>query len=111
MVVSCTLHILDMLPLPCSSACRLGVRSRPLHELYSPAITAALRKALRRFDRSLPGFISEAGLLHGVETRTSAPVGGAGLLLVVLLVVWADAPLSDHRGRCCSTACCQAAAA
>jgi uncharacterized FAD-dependent dehydrogenase len=30
---------------------------------------------MRKFERRLPGFISRGeGLLHGVETRTSAPV-------------------------------------
>jgi uncharacterized FAD-dependent dehydrogenase len=31
-------------------------------------------QALRKFDRQLLGFITESALLHGVETRTSAPV-------------------------------------
>ncbi|KAK9829431.1 hypothetical protein WJX72_005837 [[Myrmecia] bisecta] len=57
-----------------SSSYRLGVKSAPLHDLYSPAITEALRKALLQFERRLPGFLSDVGLLHGVETRTSAPV-------------------------------------
>ena len=26
------------------------------------------------FDRTIPGYASHAGVLHGVETRTSAPV-------------------------------------
>jgi uncharacterized FAD-dependent dehydrogenase len=57
-----------------ASSYRLGVRSAPLHELYPPAVTAALRAALLRFDARLPGYASEHGLLHGVETRTSAPL-------------------------------------
>ena len=56
--------------------CRLGVRSAALHDIYSPAVTQALKSALLQFDRKLPGFISDAGLLHGVETRTSSPVSG-----------------------------------
>lgn len=59
--------------LPLSSY-RLGVRSAALHDIYSPAITAALRTALLRFDRQMPGFLSSEGLLHGVETRTSSPL-------------------------------------
>ena len=51
-----------------------GVRPAPLHELYPPAVTEALREALRRWGRTMPGFASEDALLHGVETRTSAPV-------------------------------------
>ncbi len=57
-----------------SSSYRLGVRSAPLHDLYSPAVTKALEAALGKFDRQMPGFVSDVGLLHGVETRTSAPV-------------------------------------
>ena len=56
-----------------SSSYRLGVRSAPLHDLYSAAIADALHAALLRFDRQMPGFISHDGLLHGVETRTSSP--------------------------------------
>ena len=56
------------------SSYRLGVTSAPLHELYPPPITEALRAGLRRFAASMPGFDGDAALLHGVETRTSAPV-------------------------------------
>jgi uncharacterized FAD-dependent dehydrogenase len=51
-------------PLPTSSY-RLGVKEAPLHELYPAAVTAALRAALLQFDARMPGFISDAGLLHG----------------------------------------------
>ena len=34
----------------------------------------ALARALARFDRTLPGFASEAGLLVGIESRSSGPV-------------------------------------
>jgi uncharacterized FAD-dependent dehydrogenase len=61
-------------PLPTSSY-RLGVREAPLDALYPAHVTAALRAALGAFEARLPGFAtSDAGLLHGVETRTSAPV-------------------------------------
>ena len=60
-------------PLPRSSY-RRGVKSAPLHELYPAPITGALRKALERFERRMPGFCSGDALLHGAETRTSAPV-------------------------------------
>lgn len=45
-------------PLP-SSSYRLGVRSAPLHELYPAFVTAALREAILKFERTMPGFISE----------------------------------------------------
>ncbi|DBB05856.1 TPA: hypothetical protein ACH3X3_009865 [Trebouxia sp. C0006] len=57
-----------------SSSYRLGVKSASLHEVYSPAISQALKSALQQFEQKLPGFVSDAGLLHGVETRTSSPV-------------------------------------
>ena len=69
-----------------SSSYRLGVRSALLHDLYSGEITQALQAALLRFNRQMPGFIGEHGLLHGVETRTSSPcsIGEAEQRLVLL---------------------------
>lgn len=57
-----------------SSSYRMGVRAAPLHELYPPFITAAVREALHTFNQRMPGFICPEAILHGVETRTSAPV-------------------------------------
>ena len=38
-------------------------------------MTAALRAGLKRFEVAPPGYVSRgAGLLHGAETRTSAPL-------------------------------------
>jgi len=34
----------------------------------------ALRRALANFDRSIPGFAGESGLLVGIESRSSGPV-------------------------------------
>jgi uncharacterized FAD-dependent dehydrogenase len=58
------------------SSYRLGVRLAPegLHTLYPPQVSRALSSALVGFDRTIPGYASHAGVLHGVETRTSAPV-------------------------------------
>eukprot|EP00741_Cyanophora_paradoxa_P022905 tig00021525_g22125.t1 len=53
---------------------RLGVASQRCDEIFAPPVTEALRAALLRFDRSMPGFLCEHAVLHGVETRTSAPV-------------------------------------
>jgi uncharacterized FAD-dependent dehydrogenase len=50
------------------------VTAAPLHELYPPAVTAALRQGIAEFGRRLPGFDAGDGLLHAAETRTSAPV-------------------------------------
>lgn len=57
-----------------SSSYRLGVTAAPLHDLYSPPLTAALQEALMQFERRMPGFVCDQALLHGVETRTSAPL-------------------------------------
>lgn len=63
------------LPLPpITSSYRMGVRESPCHELYPPFVTDTLRKAILAFDQRMPGFLSPEGILHGVETRTSAPV-------------------------------------
>ncbi|XP_031271240.1 uncharacterized protein LOC116129648 [Pistacia vera] len=56
------------------SSYRLGVKASNLHELFPAHITDALKQSISMFDKELPGFISEAALLHGVETRTSSPV-------------------------------------
>lgn len=62
----------DSLP---SSSYRLGIKSSALHELYSESMTEAIRKALIRFEKQMPGFASSPlALLHAAETRTSAPV-------------------------------------
>jgi uncharacterized FAD-dependent dehydrogenase len=58
-----------------SSSYRLGVKSAPCHEIYPAPLTEALRDALvNYFDRSMPGYYNEEGLLHAVETRTSSPL-------------------------------------
>jgi len=56
------------------SSYRLGIKSAACHGLYSSSVTESLRVALKLFDKQLPGYISPRALLHGVETRTSAPV-------------------------------------
>lgn len=56
------------------SSYRMGVKAAACHEIYPEFINIALRKALHAFDRRMPGFITSEALLHGVETRTSAPV-------------------------------------
>ena len=57
------------------SSYRLGVKPSACHEIYPEPMTAALRDAIvNHFDKSLPGFLCEEGLMHAVETRTSSPV-------------------------------------
>lgn len=45
-----------------------------LCQIYPSYVTEGLRQALEAFDKRMPGFITDQALLHGVETRTSAPV-------------------------------------
>ena len=62
-------------PAPASSY-RLGVREVSLHDdLLPDSLADALRAAATGdFERSMPGFVGEDAILHGVETRTSAPL-------------------------------------
>jgi len=58
-----------------SSSYRLGVKPAACHEIYPPDLVQSLRVALtEHFEKRMPGFICEDGLLHAVETRTSSPV-------------------------------------
>jgi uncharacterized FAD-dependent dehydrogenase len=57
-----------------SSSYRLGVKGSACHDIYPEYVTTALQKALQQFDRQMPGFVTPEAILHGVETRTSAPV-------------------------------------
>eukprot|EP00595_Chromulina_sp_UTEXLB2642_P002147 CAMPEP_0196768406 /NCGR_PEP_ID=MMETSP1095-20130614/42712_1 /TAXON_ID=96789 ORGANISM="Chromulina nebulosa, Strain UTEXLB2642" /NCGR_SAMPLE_ID=MMETSP1095 /ASSEMBLY_ACC=CAM_ASM_000446 /LENGTH=251 /DNA_ID=CAMNT_0042137941 /DNA_START=740 /DNA_END=1491 /DNA_ORIENTATION=- len=56
------------------SSYRMGIKEAPCHTIFPHFITDAIRSALINFDRSMPGFLSEDAILHGVETRTSAPI-------------------------------------
>ena len=57
------------------SSYRLGVKPAPCHLIYPEPLVVALKHALmNQFNRQMPGFICDDGLLHGVETRTSSPV-------------------------------------
>jgi len=58
-----------------SSSYRLGIKPAACHEIYPKPMTNALRDALTNyFNKQLPGFVCDEGLLHAVETRTSSPV-------------------------------------
>ncbi len=56
------------------SSYKLGTVATRVDALLSESITGALRAAIARFDRQLPGYASEAGLLVGVESRSSGPL-------------------------------------
>jgi uncharacterized FAD-dependent dehydrogenase len=58
-----------------SSSCRLGGKSAPCHAIYLTPLAEALRDTLvNYFDRSMPGYYNEEGLLHAVETTPSNPL-------------------------------------
>jgi uncharacterized FAD-dependent dehydrogenase len=56
------------------SSYRFGLRPARIDSLVPEMVRDALRHALVRFDRTLPGFASEQGLLVGIESRSSGPV-------------------------------------
>jgi hypothetical protein len=56
------------------SSYRFGVRPARIDSLLPELVRDALRHALARFERTIPGFASAEGLLVGVETRSSGPV-------------------------------------
>ena len=58
---------------PGRSSYRPGLTHADLSRLYPPQVHAALRSAMRGFDRRMRGFISPDALLIGIESRTSAP--------------------------------------
>jgi uncharacterized FAD-dependent dehydrogenase len=59
---------------PGKSSYRPGLAHVDLNQLFPAALTASLKLALKAFDRRMSGFVSDEGLLIGVEARTSAPV-------------------------------------
>ena len=57
------------------SSYRLGVKPSPVHKIYPKPMVHALKDALvNHFDRQMPGYVCDEGLLHAVETRTSSPL-------------------------------------
>ncbi len=51
-----------------------GIASADLTGCYPEFVNAHLREALDKFERRMPGFVTQDALLIGVETRTSSPV-------------------------------------
>jgi uncharacterized FAD-dependent dehydrogenase len=56
------------------ATCRPGIREVDLDGVLPSFVSEGLRRALPKFDRSMPGFVSAGATLVGVETRTSAPL-------------------------------------
>ncbi len=59
-------------PAPLRSTFRPGVKAVNLRGFFPPWVEEPLARALRRFDRLMPGFV-EKGVLLAPETRTSSP--------------------------------------
>lgn len=53
---------------------RPGLAHADLNRLFPKALTDSLKQAIRAFDRSMRGFITDEALLIGIEARTSSPV-------------------------------------
>jgi hypothetical protein len=60
-------------PLPVTSS-PSGVFKADIREIFPDFIVQHLKKGLEEFNKDLPGFIYEEGLLIAPETRTSAPL-------------------------------------
>lgn len=52
----------------------LGVRAVALDKIVPASVGGAIRRALPSFDRRIPGFAGDAGVLVGPEARVSCPV-------------------------------------
>ncbi len=64
---------LDDRPLPKTSS-PSGIFKADIRQIFPEFVVEHLRKGLMEFNRDLPGFIYENGLLIAPETRTSAPL-------------------------------------
>ncbi len=53
---------------------RPGLAHADLNTLFPPALTQSLKQAIKLFDKKMRGFLSDDGLLIGIEARTSSPV-------------------------------------
>jgi uncharacterized FAD-dependent dehydrogenase len=60
-------------PLPVTSS-PSGIFKADIRQIFPDFIVQHLKKGLEEFNRDLPGFIYEEGLLIAPETRTSAPL-------------------------------------
>lgn len=61
-------------PAPRHSSYTFGTTSGRIDELLPPLARQAISRALLAFERQIPGFRSGAGLLVGLESRSSGPV-------------------------------------
>jgi uncharacterized FAD-dependent dehydrogenase len=61
-------------PLTRRSSYRFGMTPGRVDALLPPLVRDALRHALARFERQIPGYAGPEGLLVGLESRSSGPV-------------------------------------
>jgi uncharacterized FAD-dependent dehydrogenase len=59
---------------PGKTTYRPGLAHADLNSLFPAKLTAALKEALKKFDRKMRGFASDQGMLIGIESRTSTPL-------------------------------------
>ena len=59
---------------PQHSTYTFGTRSGRIDELLPPVARDAIARALLKYERQIPGFSSTAGLLVGLESRSSSPI-------------------------------------
>ncbi len=51
-----------------------GLTPAPLHETLPSSVARRLQEGLKRFGKTMRGYLSEEAVLIGVETRTSSPI-------------------------------------
>ncbi|MEM6911794.1 MAG: FAD-dependent oxidoreductase [Verrucomicrobiota bacterium] len=56
------------------SSYKAGIQAAPLHQILPHDIAWRLETGLRKFSRSLEGYLCQEAVLLGFETRTSSPV-------------------------------------
>ena len=59
---------------PGETTYRPGLVHADLNRLFPERLTSSLKAALKGFDKKMRGFVSDDGLLIGIESRTSSPV-------------------------------------
>ncbi len=59
---------------PGGTTYRPGLAHADLNRLFPEALTSSLKQAIKAFDRSMRGFVTDEALLIGIEARTSSPV-------------------------------------
>lgn len=59
---------------PAGTSYRPGLAHADLNRLFPDRLTQSIKQAIKHFDRKMRGFLSDDGLLIGVESRTSSPV-------------------------------------